>query len=408
MPGGAVCGRNRNDETGWKIVLEALVATQAPIRRIHSDLAQEPVKHFNHKSIIGLFRAIRELFTGRGIPEDPAVLTTYFVFSTWFADCLPVAPCLLIAGPRPEGHFLLDLLECVVCKPLPLVELTSSSFLHLAMRLKPTLLIDQEGSTRSIWNLLRASNRRNAQVSLKDGPRKIYCAKAVYCGAEAGDDRFDDSTLRIELSPSRGQLPVLDEKDKRAIAKDLQPKLRAYRHRTLAAVRASKFDIPEFTSAIRILSRILGAPIAGVPELLAGLRSVLQQYQDDAQARSWSDVRFVVIEALLYHCHQEQAKLHVGEIALTVNAILRGRGERREIEPKEIGAIVRRLGLSSKRDKKGFAIPLDNATRHHIHELGRRFDVIAVDTGNGCSSCAQILGTGDAINESATPSGEAG
>jgi hypothetical protein len=379
------------------------VATQVPTHRTPSDLAQEPLKGCGHKSTVGLFTAIRELLTCRGLPEVPALLATHFVFSAWFADCLPVAPCLLITGPRPEGHLLLELLECVVRNPLPLVELTRSSFLRLTMKLEPTLLIDQEGITGSIWNLLRASNHRNAQVSLKDGPRKIYCAKAIYCGNEEGDDSLDDSMLRIELSPSRGPLPVLDEKDKLAIAKDLQPKLRAYRHRNLATVRASNFDVPEFTSAIRILSRILGAAIVDAPELQVGLRFLLQQYQEDAQARSWSDARFVVIEALLCHCHRGQAKVHVGEIASTTNMIRTARGERTEVEAREIGAILGRLGLSSKRDSEGFAIPLDNAMRRHIHELGRRFDVITVELAARCSSCAKILGTGDVINASATP-----
>lgn len=384
------------------------MATQVPTHGTPSNLTQELVKGRGHRSTIGLFTAIRELLTCRGLSEVPALLVTHFVFSSWFADCLPVAPCLLITGPRPEGHLLLELLECVVRNPLPLVGLTSSGFLRLPMRLKATLLIDQEGITGSIWNLLRASNRRNAQVSWKDGPRKIYCPKAIYCGSEASDDRFDDSTLRIELSPSRGPLPVLEEKDRRAIVKDLQPKLRAYRHRNLATVRASNFDVPDFTSAIRILSRILGAPIVDAPELQVGLRFLLQQYQEDAQARSWSDPRFVVIEALLFHCHRDQAKVHVGEIARTTNSIRTGRGERTEVEAREIGDILRRLRVSSKRDSEGFAISLDNAMRRHIHELGRRFDVITVELAARCSSCAKILGTGEVINESATPSEETG
>jgi hypothetical protein len=374
--------------------------TQAPTRRTPSDLAQ------GHKSTIGLFTAIRDVFRFHGLAEGPALLATHFVFSTWFADCLPFAPWLIVTGPRPEGHLLLDLLECVVRTPLPLVELTRSSFLRLP-KLKPTLLIDQEGITRSNWKLLRASNYPNAQMSSKDGPRKIYCAKAIYCGNEEGDHSFDDSVLRIELSPSRGRLPLLDEKDKRAISKDLQPKLRAYRRRNLATVRASNFDVPEFTSAIRILSRVLGAPIVDAPELQVGLRLELQKYQEDIQARSWSDPRFVVIEALLVHCHRGQAKVHVGEVANTANLIRTGRGEGTDVEAREIGAILRRHGLSPKRDSEGFAIPLDNAMHRHIHDLGRRFGLISVELAARCSSCRKILETGGVINESATPSEEA-
>jgi hypothetical protein len=382
------------------------VASQAPARRTSSGLAQEP-EGYGHKSTIGLFTAIRDVFTFRGLAEGPALLATHFVFSTWFAACLPFAPCLLITGPRPEGHLLLDLLECVVRTPLPVVEVTRSSFLGLPIKSNPTLLVAHERIASSIWDLLRGSNYRNAQMSSKDGPRKIYCAKAIYCGNEESDDSFDDSVLRIELSPSRGRLPFLDEKDKRAISKDLQPKLRAYRDHNLATVTESNFDIPEFTSAIRILSRVLGAPIVDAPELQVGLRLELQKYQEDIQARSWSDPRSVATEALLLHCHRGQAKVHVGEIASTTNLIRTGRGEKTEVEAREIGAILRRLGLSPKRDSEGFAIPLDNAMHRHIHELGRRFALISVELAARCSSCAKIMGTGDVINGSATPSDEA-
>lgn len=382
------------------------MASQAPARRTSSGLAQEP-ESCGHKSTIGLFTAIRDVFRFRGLAEGPALLATHFVFSTWFADCLPFASCLLITGPRPEGHLLLDLVECVVRTPLPLVELTRSSFLRLPTKLKPTLLVDQEGITRSTWKLLRASNYPNAQMPSKDGPRKIYCSKAIYCGNEEGDDSLDDSVLRIELSPSRGRLPLLDEKDKRAISKDLQPKLRAYRRRNLATVRASNFDIPEFTSAIRILSRVLAAPIVDAPELQVGLRLELQKYQEDIQARSWSDPRFVAIEALLVHCHRGQAKVHVGEIASTTNAIRKGRGEATEVEAREIGTILRGHGLSSKRDSEGYAIPLDNAMHRHVHDLGRRFGLISVELAARCPACEKILETGGVINESATPPEEA-
>jgi hypothetical protein len=99
-------GRRDGVESG----LGGDVASQAPARRTSSDLAQEP-ESCGHKSTIGLFTAIRDVFRFRGLAEGPALLATHFVFSTWFADCLPLAPCLLITGPRPEGRLLLDLLE---------------------------------------------------------------------------------------------------------------------------------------------------------------------------------------------------------------------------------------------------------------------------------------------------------
>jgi hypothetical protein len=200
------------------------VTTQEPTADTPPDFAQGPASVCPRESTVNLFTAIRELLTDRGLPEVPARLITCFVFATWFHDSLPAAPCLLITGPRPEGHFVLELLACLVRNPFPIFELTRGGFLNLDMKAEYTLLIHQERITTSAWNLLRASNHRNAQISSRHGLRKIYCAKAIYCGIEAGGD--GDDMVRIDLPPSRGPLPILNAKDKQAIAEELQPKMR--------------------------------------------------------------------------------------------------------------------------------------------------------------------------------------
>lgn len=345
------------------------------------------------ETTVDLFNAVRESLTVRSFPNEVALPITHFTFATWFAAHLPYAPCLLITGPRLEACFLLELLECLVCHPLPLGPLTREFFFSIPMDLQPTLLIDHERMGRSTWDLVLASNRRNAYVPRKDGLLNIYCAKAVYCGTEASDRILDDSALEINLSPFRGRLPVLDADDKQQMAVEFQPRMQAYRERNLVQVRGSRFDVPEFTSAIRILSRTLGAPIVDAPELQAGLRSLLWPYQENAQASNWSDVACVVIEASLYYCHQEQAKkFRVGEVARSASAILKGRGERTELEPKAIGAILRRLGLRPKRDSKGFAIRLDDKIRRHIHQLAYKFDVATSQDGAIlCPYCTEIV-----------------
>src|SRR5215471_2628052 len=173
------------------------------------------------KLTLDLFGSIRDSLTTRGIPEGAALRATYFVFSTWFADRLPFAPCLLIAGPRPEGRFLLELLACLVWHPLPIGMLTQARFLSLPLALEPTLLIDDERIGPSTWELVRASNRRNSYVPLKDGLFDTYCAKAIYCGNEPRN--LDESTLKINLQPSRGRLPVLEASEKILIADELRP-----------------------------------------------------------------------------------------------------------------------------------------------------------------------------------------
>src|ERR1700751_78904 len=133
-----------------------------------------------HPPTADLFAGILDIFISRGFPEQVALSATYFAFSTWFSALLPGAPYLRITGAGPEARLLLELLECVVRNPLPLLGLTARGFLSFDMNSEPTLLIDQEVIDNSLWTLLRASNSRNAHVSTNNGMRKIYCAKAIY------------------------------------------------------------------------------------------------------------------------------------------------------------------------------------------------------------------------------------
>ena len=53
----------------------------------------------NFESTHSLFATVFETFTRYGFPDEVALPTTHFIFSTWFADCLPFAPHLRISGP---------------------------------------------------------------------------------------------------------------------------------------------------------------------------------------------------------------------------------------------------------------------------------------------------------------------
>jgi hypothetical protein len=166
-------------------------------------------------------------------------------------------------------------------------------------------------------------------------------------------------------------------------------------------VLRSEFDLPGFVSPIRVLSRVLGAPIVDAPELQASIASLLQNRQEEATADCWVDLRCVAIEAGLHHCHQgTEDRIHVGELTRTVGVILQGRGETEAVEPREIGAILRSLGLTPKRDSRGFAISLSDATRRRIHELAREYQVAAVREGlAACTHCTAVFAADGAAND---------
>ncbi len=357
-----------------------------------------PSQYGHFKSTAELFTSVQQLLMSRGFPEEAASIASYVSFATWCVEFLPVAPCLLIAGSRPEAVLLLQLLGCLVRRPLPLGEVTRRGLCSLPMDLQLTLLIDQKRISRSVWDLLSASNRRSANIVRNDGLVNILCAKAIYCGDAVQIDNFGDCTLQINLLPSHGRMPILDDKDEREISEEFQAKMLAYRSRNIAKVRESQFDLPNFSSGIRILGRALGASIVDAPEIQAGLCPLLRAYEEARKTSLWLDPRCVVIEAALYHCHEASNKrVLVGEITKTSSTIFRGRGEARQLEAREIGALLRALGLYAKRGGKGYALRLDDGVRRYIHQLAHRYEVATTQEGVAqCSHCAEILGAGDA------------
>jgi hypothetical protein len=357
-----------------------------------------------------LFQGRRGLFEARGFPEKIAASATYFAFATWFPALLPIAPFLLLTGAGPEGCLVLDLLACVVQKPLPLFELTRGGFLSLDVTTQPTLLIRQGRLTESTWSILCASNHPNAQISTTNGIKKIYCTKALYLGDESMAAGTDDGLLRIDIPPSHGRLPVLDANEKLRLSAEFQPQMRAYYERNATQVRDSAFYLPDFSSPLRILSRALGAPLAGAPELQNALGPLLHELQESMNATLWLDPKCVVIEALLFWSHKrETAAAHVGAIAETANAILQGRGENTQLEAKAVGATLRRLGLVPKRDRQGYAIRLDDTVRRQVHRLASQFAVASVQEGmmrcDHCAECFSCESVGDEKNASSLQTG---
>jgi hypothetical protein len=330
-----------------------------------------------------LFSLVQQSFANTGFPDEVSLPATYFAFSTLFQEWLPAAPCLLITGPRPEAGLLLHLLRCVVWHGLPLGQLTRAGLCSLPMDLPLTLLIGDDHLSPSLRRLLDYSNNQFAFVPWKRGVVNVRCAKAIYCGSAVGS-RFGESALQINLPPTRMQ--VLGAKRLQQIAEDVQPRLLAYRSCNLAKVCSSEFDLPALDSATRILARVLGAPIVDAPELQAGIGRLLQSQHEKILADNWIDLRCVVVEALLFHCHSGTDRIYCREIANTASAILKGRGEIRATDPKECGGVIRLLGFSPKRDAKGSSIRLTNEVHRRVHRLARDYDVAAVQEGNALGS----------------------
>ena len=240
-----------------------------------------------------------------------------------------------------------------------------------------------EAISRAQAILPKVIYHRDPYEALRDaganGTRKIYCAKAIYLADESIGVRSDHGLLQINLSPLRGRLPILEADEKRELSAEFQAKCNHYNLTEPDQVRDSQFDLPEFSSPMRILARVLGAPIVVATELQGALGTLLRDYEKSIRAAPWVD-GCVVIEAVLLRSHDDQTERPC-----------RRNHTRRQRDPdarrgcaigsEEVGGVLRQLGLSPMRDPQGIRNSLERKHSPPIHQLASRLALATVQEG---------------------------
>jgi hypothetical protein len=366
----------------------------------------------SYGSTADFFAAIREVFAKCGFSEDVSVASAYFVFSTWFPELLPIAPCLLIRGPQSSAKCLLDILACLVRRPLHFGELDRSVLCCLPFALRPTLLFSRQSARGQTRGILSISSRPGCLLPRGTSVVNASYPMAIYGGAEFACDDLGGSVIPVHLMPILRRLPFLSARSRQELADQFQPKFAAYRAANHVAVGRSQFTAPEFTLETRMLARALGSCIVGSPEVQVGLKNILESCEEEARAEQCCDVRCLAIEALLAFCHtRPDAKVYVGEITAAIEEIQKSRGETGALKARQTGGILRSLGIHSKRNRQGFSMVLTEKMRRQIHELARDFKVEPLEQGEPpCSVCTELLAAPDktevAIEESEEAKGE--
>jgi hypothetical protein len=272
-------------------------------------------------------------------------------------------------------------------------QLTPNSLRSFPVDLRPTLLIDQPGIAASTLDVLQATSLHGVRIPSKGELLDLFCSKVLYASEDADGAQLGETTLRVSLPPLHGPFPVLTTEEQEAIATKFQPKFLAFRCQNILKVQHSGCDFPEFASSVRILARILGAPIVDAPELQADLEPYLRRLQEELQGARAFVPKCVVIEALLHLCHEQVEKAQVRKISEVANAILVGRGEKGDLAPEQVGRILRKLGLPLNRSAKGSTLALNQAVHKKTHELAKQHSVAAVQVGlQKCPTCEGQFG----------------
>jgi hypothetical protein len=352
-----------------------------------------PSKKATYGSTRHLFEQIVDLIKNNfDLPVSGAQLLTFFSFSSWFADCLPTAPGLIISGSGDgEAGALLDLLGCLCRRSLILSGITAEGFSGLPMHLHPTLLIDRPRLTAQLRVLLRASNRKGLRVPRRGRLLDLHWSKALYCGTDIPDRDIADFMIHVAVAPAERHRLALDEQSREDVANKFQAQFLAYRLANYRKVANSRFDVPEFAYPMRGLAHALGACIADDKQLALSLVPLLQQRDEQLRSERGSQEERAIIEAVLACFHRgDKNQVSVAYIADFVNSILRARGEILEFSSEEIGRKLNALGLYKKRTNAGMSLILSRENSHRVHDLARRYDVPpAPDVAAQCADCVR-------------------
>jgi hypothetical protein len=341
------------------------------------------VKEFGTKK--QLFAQMQILFERHiGLTSPESALLTAWVCSSWFPDCLPSPPTLMISGPETGPAItLFRLLSCVCRRSLMLADLNRTSLLSL-MLLHPTLLVNQPSWSLKFSELCRASNHRGIYVVGSRGKvHSVVGSKALFVGMA---DAESDEAIHLSL-PALHRLPRFDEKCEAEIAKQFQGQLLMHRLRDFDRVRKSCRDVLGLDSPTTELAQNLMTCVANEPDILQAIGPILHRQGEDLQAQRFCDLSIVLIEAVWASLHDAK-EITVGELAERTNALLRVRGETLEYSAVEVGWRLRNMGVDRHRNGGGMVLQFSQANNVLIHRLAKQFG-LKLPPRIGCANCGQ-------------------
>jgi hypothetical protein len=333
-----------------------------------------------------LFAAVADFIEEKsGIDSCEATLLAFLSFSSFFCDCLDMAPCLLLRGAPLQAISLLRILGCVCRHPLLSV---GSSVAGLPRELRPTRLICQPDA--HIDKQLAALTLQGFGI-IDPRPRQITAASVIYAGDAELRSQFADICLQLRVLPGNRIFGSKDEDHTTAAIDNIQNQMLAYRLQNHSKVKASEYDVPQFCGATREYARTFGRCIVDAPDLQARLATLLLAQDQAERTETAGAVDAVVIEALVVCCHERKASVHVGEVATLANAILGRGGETVNLSDKQVGGRMKKLGFRTSRlDAGGRGIYLLNGSCERVHKLARAFDVPTLrEDQPGCPYCTQ-------------------
>jgi hypothetical protein len=330
------------------------------------------------------FQTTRELFDGIVallqkrvmLPTKECSLLAYWAIATWFADYLPFLPSVVVSGPASTADLLLRTLAAVCRRPVLLGEVSPAILRKLPINeITPTLLIRDSQSSRYMSSLLNASNQPGYLFFSGNTFQQLYCPKCIYLGECFKDPPPTNNSIQINLGGSvLRSLHPLPTKDERTYFNN---RLLAYRLLNHDKVAAANFRVSGFRPEISLMAEALAAAIVDDVELQCGVIEVLKDRDEQSRVDRATGMNGQVLRAVLFHCHQEEPRKFVREIAATTNRLYAEDGELVRVSSETVGHVLKYLGLYSRRlGNAGRGLIFDKATQAHAHMLSHAHDVL--------------------------------
>ena len=309
------------------------------------------------------------------LPPVQAELATFWIISTWFADCLFAPPILWISGSDMyRAMALLSLLQCLCRRGLVYAGLSPSKLPSLPALLRPTLLVNAAEQSSKRLHLFMESNFRGTVVPGNAGRiADVTGAKAIFAATQDLPSLWSSHALALVLSPLDDNAVRATEQTRAEIAHYFQARLFRYRLNRLQAVRDSQFEVADPQSPSREIARALGCCIQRNNGLALRAEALLRA-QADSTLQTCS-VETAIVEILWPYLHPRDGETPVSrmkmeaEFTKEVNTYLRSRGEILTFTSTEVGKKVAALNLPSRCNGGGNSLILNRETSRRIHRL---------------------------------------
>ena len=343
--------------------------------------------------------------------EDVLPLQAY-IFASWFPDCFEFVPYLWIVGPLGSAKTkLLKLLSCF-CRRALLVGDVRASAIYKLLNLNdpPSLLIDEldldsSKSSSEILRLLRTGTTRDVPAVRNGELFSTYSFKIISSRQTPQDGALASRAITISMLPTDRESQPLDQSALRQLKDEFQPRLLSFRFAMRPAIeefQGRHWDLSDMTPRMRQIARVLAAPFENDPERRSSLIAVLRERDEATRIDRSLEPEWSVAETLFATCHPgpfslTPAPMLVGCLATVVNQRLQRQGEEGKLTARKVGAILRSLGLKTKRlGSFGRGLVFTQALIRRIHEVARNLGMdrkcitneMALEAGNGGLPCA--------------------